>query len=573
MKHWKLLKEYIGSSLYLIPDMAPEVYFTEGISPEYTVDNPCLLYCLNAYNIEKIIKPSVVMRTRYGTDYTSSTAATMASSVAANSYLYGLCVINNIVYAVLKAYDADGALIETKTYTLKCEANTQFYIYAFNYTRGSAGARYDLYEASDTPPKTIDLEFLFRNYCNTHNATTPEENKFHKTFKLFEKQEEGKEIEIGLLGEKLTTPKTTCYLKFAHKKQGAEPVEVYKDNSTSYAFKYARITLYDNKNKMAFYIYYYDEDGELLGKKDIQPGLTLNWGTDAIQVYGLYCMNERVNNYLIPTQVESIPVNYSLETERYISTDIRKTAETVRTISAGVKKEIETYNVVNIFGIYMNYQNLSTRPFKNYEPFSYEEIERGDIVSVVELNADIIADTTLTADGRIYEAQKIPFIGKTTLQAKHILAKTVRADIKNTSSLEADAYANADIKANIKATTVVEAESYKVLTIQAKANINANTVLEAPYFIQPIAKANIYVNTNVIAIPTKIKRRTDEELIMTTLSKDFEATVIFAGEIENKYYPIKLYQDRFYSTIDKKWGDLSFSKNFVLSKTTTMRKE
>lgn len=573
MKYWKLLKEYIGTSLYLIPDTAPEVYFTEGIPPEYTVDNPYLLYCLNAYNIEKIVKPSVVMRTKYGADYTSSAAATMASSVAANSYLYGLCVIDNIVHAVLKVYDADDALIETKTYTLKCEANTQFYIYAFNYTGGSAGARYDLYEASDTPPKTIDLEFLFRNYCNTYSATTPEENKFHKTFKLFEKPEEGKEIEIGLLGERLTTPKATCYLKFAYRKQGAEPVEVYKYNSTSYAFKYARITLYDNSNKMAFYIYFYDEDGELLGKKDIQPGLTLNWGTDAIQVYGLYSVNERINNYLIPTQAEPIPVNYSVETERYITSDVRETVETVRTISADIKKEIETYNVVNIFGIFMNYQNLSTRPFKSYEPFTYEVIERGDIVSVVELNADIIANTTLKADGRTYETQKISFISKTTLQAKHILAKTVRADIKNTSSLEADAYVNADIKANVKAKTVVEADCYKVLIKQAEANIGINTVLEAPYSIQPIAKANIYVNTNVIAIPTKIRRRADEEVLITTLSKDFETTVIFAGEIEKKYYPIKLYQDRFYSTIDKKWGDLSFSKNFVLNKTTTIRKE
>lgn len=573
MKYWKLLREYIGPSLYLIPDSEPAMYFTEGISPKYTVDNPYLLYCLNAYNIEKIVKPTVSMRTKYGADYTSSALATMVSSEAANSYLYGLCVIDNIVHAVLKVYDADNALIETKTYTLKCEANTQFYIYNFNYTNGSAGARYDLYEASDTPPKTIDLEFLFRNYCNTYSATTPEDNKFHKTFKLFEKPEEGKEIEIGLLGERLTTPKATCYLKFAYKKQGAEPVEVYKYNSTSYAFKYARITLYDNKNKMAFYIYFYDENGELLGKKDIQPGLTLNWSTDAIQVYGLYTVNERVNNYLIPTQVEPIPVNYSVETERYISTDIRKTAETVRTISADIKKEIEIYNVVNIFGIYMNYQNLSTRPFKSYEPFSYEEVERGDIVSVVELDADITVNTTLAADGRIYEAQKISFISKTTLQAKHILAKTVMANIKSASLLEADAYVNADIKANIKATTVVEAECYKILTIQAKANINVSTVLEAPYSIQPIAKANVYVNTNVIAIPTKIKRRPDEELIMTTLSKDFEATVIFAGEIEKKYYPIKLYQNRFYSTIDKKWGDLSFSKNFVLSKTTTIRKE
>lgn len=573
MKHWKLLKEYIGTSLYLIPDTAPEVYFTEGISPEYTVDNPYLLYCLNAYNIEKIVKPSVVMRTKYGADYTSSAAATMVSSEAANSYLYGLCVIDNIVHAVLKVYDADDALIETKTYTLKCEANTQFYIYAFNYTGGSAGARYDLYEASDTPPKTIDLEFLFRNYCSTYSATTPEENKFHKTFKLFEKPEEGKEIEIGLLGERLTIPKATCYLKFAYKKQGAEAVEVYKYNSTSYAFKYARITLYDNKNKMAFYIYFYDEDGELLGKKDIQPGLTLNWSTDAIQVYGLYTVNERVNNYLIPTQAEPIPVNYSLETERYITSDVRETVEIVRTISADIKKEIETYNVVNIFGIFMNYQNLSTRPFKSYQPFTYEEIERGDIVNVVELNADIEVSTTLTAEGRVYEAQKISIVSKTTLNAKHILAKTVRADIKNTSSLEADAYVNADIKANVKAKTVVEADCYKVLIKQAEANIGINTVLEAPYSIQPIAKANIYVNTNVIAIPTKIRRRADEEVLITTLSKDFEATVIFAGEIEKKYYPIKLYQDRFYSTIDKKWGDLSFSKNFVLSKTTTIRKE
>ena len=573
MKYWKLLSECIGSSLYLIPDTAPEMYFTEGISPEYTVDNPYLLYCLNAYEIEKILKPTITMRTKYGADYTSSAAATMVSSEAANSYLYGLCVLDNIVHAVLKVYDADGALIETKTYTLQCEANTQFYIYAFNYTKGAPGKAYDLYEASDTPPKTIDLEFLFRNYCNTHTATTPEENKFHKTFKLFEKPEAGKEIEIGLLGERLTTPPAVCYLKFAYKKQGAEPVEVYKYNSTNYAFKYARITLYDNKNKMAFYIYYYDEDGELLGKKDIQPGLTLSWGTDAIQVYGLYCSNERVNNYLIPTQAEPIPVNYSLETERYISVDVIKTVEIERKISADIKKEIETYNVVNIFGIYMNYQNLSTRPFKSYHPFTYEEIERGDIVSVVELDADITVNTTLTADGKIYEAQKIPFIGKTTLQAKHILAKTVMANIKSASLLEADAYVNADIKANIKATTVVEAECYKVLTIQAEANINVNTVLEAPYSIQPIAKANIYVNTNVIAIPTKIRRRADEELIITTLSKDFEATVIFAGEIEKKYYQIKLYQDRFYSTIDKKWGDLSFSKNFVLNETTTIRKE
>lgn len=318
----------------------------------------------------------------------------------------------------------------------------------------------------------------------------------------------------------------------------------------------------------------YNADGTKVSLSNATRNISCGVSNLRFRVISYHADYSAIDNYEIIKPPEPEPVRYVYETERQIIAPVKNTIKTNRTIYKDFKAINPTYRIVSVYGNLMTYKNLSKRKFKFYEENTYEEIERGDIIKDLYLEADIKQTSSMIAEAGVFESLKtvINTVSNVSIgQADIYICPNVSFKVK--TNITATSYVDAEAKVNINSNSLMIAEAVRVGLSYVEANIHTNSVLNTDLIIQPITTARIKTIATLSVKPMKIRRNANIEVFIATITKEYNTEVVFNGAIEKEYYHISKYEDDLYKDLYKRWADLSFSKKFATNHTAYIRKE